>query len=54
MRSKALILAPLLVAAGCAAVGPDYRQPPVALTPAFVGGTGGPVAAPASPEWWRD
>lgn len=54
MRSKALILAPLLVAAGCAAVGPDYRQPPVALTPAFVGGTGGPVAALASREWWRD
>ncbi len=45
-------LAGLAVAiAGCAAVGPDYRRPPVALPPAFDGQTT-PSAAVVPPRWW--
>lgn len=51
---KPLIAVPLLLVAGCAAVGPDYQRPPVALTPSFVGGNGAQVQALASRAWWQD
>lgn len=49
-------LAPLLIVAGCTAVGPDYRQPDIALPQTFVGGTDAPVpqTSPVGDQaWWR-
>lgn len=51
---KALNLLPLLLAAGCAAVGPDYERPEVALMPSFVGGNGAEVRDIATRPWWED
>ncbi|WP_237220239.1 TolC family protein [Salipiger sp. CCB-MM3] len=47
-------LLPLLLAAGCAAVGPEYERPQMALQQDFVGGTRGPVAQVAAKAWWQD
>ncbi|MCA0996120.1 efflux transporter outer membrane subunit [Alloyangia pacifica] len=47
-------LLPLLLAAGCAAVGPEYERPQMALQQDFVGGTSGPVAQVAAKAWWQD
>ena len=44
------IVASVLLAA-CAAVGPDYRRPTVALPAAFPGAPAEP-AAPVQPRWW--
>ncbi len=51
---KALWLAPLLLVAGCAAVGPDYQRPDVALPTAFVGGNSAEVRGLATRAWWED
>lgn len=51
---KVLYMAPLLFAAGCAAVGPDYQRPQMALTPTFVGGNSGTVQQLAARAWWQD
>ncbi|MBT9384328.1 efflux transporter outer membrane subunit [Pseudooceanicola sp. CBS1P-1] len=47
-------LAPLVLVAGCAAVGPNYKAPDVAVTRQFVGGDSGPLAQVAYRPWWRD
>lgn len=46
-------LVPLLLAAGCAAVGPDYERPQMALQQEFVGGNGGPLEQVATNAWWQ-
>ncbi|NTI78539.1 efflux transporter outer membrane subunit [Rhizobium rhizogenes] len=47
-------LMPLLLVAGCTAVGPDYKRPDIALIPAFVGGQKSPLTEVRSRVWWRD
>lgn len=51
--APARLLAAVLVAslAGCAAVGPDYRRPEVAVPAAFPGTPAEPAAA-VQPRWW--
>ncbi len=51
---KVVKLAPFLLIAGCAAVGPNYQRPDVALAPQFVGGTGAALAPVAARAWWED
>ncbi len=60
MRRAGTAAAAALVA-GCAAVGPDFRQPQVAWLGAWSGGTLATLAAtpearprPAGDEWWRN
>lgn len=47
-------IAPLLLVAACAAVGPDYQRPDIALAPQFVGGAGARLAPVADRAWWQD
>lgn len=47
-------LVPLLLAAGCAAVGPDYQRPATTLAPQFVGGDSAALAPVAARDWWQD
>ncbi|MEF2073756.1 efflux transporter outer membrane subunit [Consotaella aegiceratis] len=47
-------LAPLLLMAGCTAVGPDYQRPAIGVSRSFVGGTHAPLAAVAWRAWWQD
>ncbi len=54
-----MILRSLVPAAGlcllsaCAAVGPDYAQPEVALAARFVGGNGSALGDVATEAWWK-
>lgn len=42
----------LLAAAGCTAVGPDYRPPAMPLAPAYAEGQGGAAGTVALDRWW--
>lgn len=48
-----LKLAPVLLVTACA-VGPDYKQPAIALSPTFVGGETSPAGQIAARAWWQD
>lgn len=53
---KPILTVTCLALAGCAAVGPDYTQPELALPQTFVGGTGTGAATAdlATHSWWAD
>ncbi|OCX61294.1 RND transporter [Thioclava sp. SK-1] len=46
--------APVMLVAGCAAVGPNFQAPNAALTAQFVGGDAAQLNEVAQKAWWRD
>lgn len=54
MKRPSLALLITLVLAGCAAVGPNYQRPPIAVPEQFYGGNGPATAASLADSQWFD